>query len=50
MAGTNKQLVIVFQQQRPLGSVQDRLFVFGLNGIVPADLGGRDLLPAQSVF
>ena len=50
MAGTNKQLVVVFQQQRPLRSIQYRLFVFGLDGIVPADLSGRDLLPAQGVF
>ena len=50
VTGTNKQLVVVFQQQRPLGSVQDRLLVFGLDGVVPADLSGRDLLPAQGVF
>ena len=49
MAGTNKQLVVVLQQQRPLGGVQDRLLVFGLDGIVPTDLSGCDLLPTQGV-
>ena len=43
VCGANKQLVVVFEEERPLGRVECRLGALGLDGVVTADLSRRDL-------
>lgn len=47
VAGANEQLVVIFKQQGPLGSVQLRLALFGGDGVVTFDLRDGDLVSGQ---
>lgn len=43
VCGANKQLVVVFEEKRPLRSVELRSRALRLDGIVAVDLSRRDL-------
>lgn len=43
VCGANKQLVVVFEEKRPLGRIEFWLGALGLDGIVAVDLRRHDL-------